>query len=340
MKKALSLILMLALILTSGCVSNIELPGRDTSDTQTSDSAEGTSDDTTDVFGGEIVDPPDTSENGETTGTDEMTGAEDTTSAQDTDAPEETTILEDTTQADTNGEDTSTGESSKYSDVSEKAFPDIPANKKIIYMTFDDGPGKYTNTVLEILAEYDIKATFFLVGSYIEKYPDSVRAIADAGHTIGCHSMSHNYTEIYASPKAISADIELWERAVYEALGYIPGERLYRFPGGSTCTAIKEGTFVDLLGAVKDMGYTVYDWSCANNDAWYVNMREGQTKEEFFMESLQISLKLSGSVRILLLHESVQESVGILREMIEYLLDEGYAFMPLDYYKYDYIFRH
>ncbi len=333
--------LMLALIFTSCSVSNIDSTQTDTTDIQTSDFTESTSDDAIPVFGGEIVDAPDTSESEETTGTSETTGLEDTTAAEDADFPEETTVAYDTSTEDTTGEDTtSTQVDTKYSDVSSKEFPDVTAGAKIIYMTFDDGPGRFTNTVLEILAEYDITATFFLVGNFVSKYPERVRAIADAGHTIGCHSMSHAYGEIYASPEAISADVELWESAVYDALGYIPGERLYRFPGGSTCTAVKPGTFGDLFGALKDKGYTVYDWSCANNDAWYVNMREDQTKEEFFMESLQNSLKVCGNVRILLLHETVSESVGLLREMIEYMIAEGYTFMPLDYYKYDYVFRH
>ncbi len=340
MKKTLALMLMLALIFTSCSVSNLDSQQNDTSDTQTSDFTESTSDDAAPVFGGEIVDAPDTSAYEETTGESETTGPVDTTDTEDTDPPDETTAADDTEPEDTTGEDAIPAEDTRYSDATVKQYPDVPAGAKIIYMTFDDGPGRYTDTVLEILSEYDITATFFLVGNYVSKYPERVRAIADAGHTIGCHSMTHAYGEIYASSESISADLECWESAVYDALGYIPGERLYRFPGGSTCTAVKPGTFGDLFGALKDKGYNVYDWSCANNDAWYVNMREDQTKEEFFMESLKNSLTICGNVRILLLHETVPESVGLLREMIEYLLAEGYVFMPLDHYKYDYVFRH
>lgn len=340
MKKTLSLILMLALILTSCAVSNQDLTQTETTDTQNSIFTESTSDDAIEVFGTEIVDAPDTSEAQDTTDTVETTGAEDSGIPEETTAPEETTGFEETSEDGAAKEDPTIAEDTRYSDIANKEYPTPPENAKIIYLTFDDGPGRYTDTVLEILAEYEIPATFFLVGNYVSKYPERVKAIADAGHTIGCHSMTHAYGEIYASAESISADLELWENAVYDTLGYVPGERLYRFPGGSTCTAVKSETFPDLFGALKDKGYTVYDWSCANNDAWYVNMREDQTKEEFFMESLQNSLKVCGKVRILLMHETVPETVGFLREMIEYLLAEGYTFMPLDYYKYDYVFRH
>ena len=70
---------------------------------------------------------------------------------------------------------------------------------KIVYLTFDDGPGEYTSKLLDILSKYNVKATFFTVGS---GHPDLLKAEADAGHSIGIHSATHDYSKIYASEDA------------------------------------------------------------------------------------------------------------------------------------------
>lgn len=252
---------------------------------------------------------------------------EDVLPPDDTEPPEDTAPTEDTTASDD-------GETTEQEEIA------LPPNVKIIYMTFDDGPGKYTETVLDTLDEYGITAAFFLVGKYAARAPESVRLIAERGHLIGYHSSTHDYAEIYESPAALSADIELWENTVSDILGYVPDEHIFRFPGGSTCSAIGAGEFDGLFDAVKNKGYTVYDWSCGNNDAWYAGMREGQTKQDYFRESLDFSLKVCGGVRILLLHETVYETVEMLPEMIEYLLERGYVFLPLNTYSDDYVFSH
>ena len=87
-------------------------------------------------------------------------------------------------------------------------------NSKLVYLTFDDGPGKYTEQVLEILDEYDVTATFFMVGEYIGRRPERVQAVYEAGHLIGCHSTKHAYKEIYQNKDTITADIEEWEKII------------------------------------------------------------------------------------------------------------------------------
>ncbi|MDE6608589.1 MAG: polysaccharide deacetylase family protein [Lachnospiraceae bacterium] len=66
-----------------------------------------------------------------------------------------------------------------------------------VYLTFDDGPSVYTGEILDILKEYDVKATFFVVGKEGEKYEELYKRIVEEGHTLGMHSYSHKYSEIY-----------------------------------------------------------------------------------------------------------------------------------------------
>ena len=82
----------------------------------------------------------------------------------------------------------------------------LPGKK--VYLTFDDGPSPNTEKILDILDEYDVKATFFVTGYQAEKHPEWYKEIVDRGHTIGMHSYSHVYSDIYSSTDAIFADID------------------------------------------------------------------------------------------------------------------------------------
>ncbi len=224
----------------------------------------------------------------------------------------------------------------------EPAEPEQPVSEPprgVVYMTFDDGPCKNTERVLEILEKYGIKATFFLVGKNIANFPDATRAISDAGHAIGCHSVTHGYTEIYKGYTFMRSDIEEWETIIGGVLGEIPSERLYRFPGGSTCSAIVKGRFDLLHSAVHDMGYRAFDWTFGNNDRWDGGRREGQSVEDYLKESVKVSLVLGGKPHILLMHETAGATVDTLEWTIEYLLGEGYVFDTLDNYDREYLFR-
>jgi len=204
-------------------------------------------------------------------------------------------------------------------------------NRDTVYLTFDDGPGQYTEKVLEILDNYDVKATFFVVGTQVKRYPDELKMIADAGHSIGAHSMSHEYRKIYASADTIKEDLLLWEAAVTDAIGYVPAERLYRFPGGSTCTAIEEGMFPVLRDALLEMDYRSFDWTFSNNDAYFKDKREDQTMVDYLKESSVATLRPSMARKIMLMHEINKNTVEMLPWLIEYLQSEGYKIEPLTY---------
>ncbi|MCM1112293.1 MAG: polysaccharide deacetylase family protein [Muribaculum sp.] len=135
--------------------------------------------------------------------------------------------------------------------------------RRKVYLTFDDGPSIYTDDILDILAEYDIKATFFVVGKEDERSKEAILQIVENGHTLGMHSYSHKYSELYASLENFEADFEK-QRSFLEEL---TGEtcRFYRFPGGSSNTVSKEDMhlFIDYLES-QDMVF--YDWNVSSGD--------------------------------------------------------------------------
>lgn len=208
----------------------------------------------------------------------------------------------------------------------------VPAGDRTIYLSFDDGPNsKYTEQILDVLKEYDIKATFFTVGRYLEKYPEIARRVQEEGHTIGCHSYDHNYGYLYASEENLLADLEEWEKAAEAALGEVPSERLYRFPGGSMTAGNLRNTLKEAIGY---RGYRGYDWNALNNDSQSHLRPKDTTAEEYmkdsFLSTIAYSFRLETSPHILLFHETYQQTVDMLPWMIEYLQEQGCTFATLD----------
>ena len=98
---------------------------------------------------------------------------------------------------------------------------DPPADEKVVYLTFDDGPSENTKKILDILAEYDAKATFFITGANEQCRP-YIKEAYDAGHTIGLHTYTHNYDEVYESDDAYFADLEKVGEVAKEQITWCP----------------------------------------------------------------------------------------------------------------------
>ncbi|MGI5827990.1 MAG: polysaccharide deacetylase family protein [Patescibacteria group bacterium] len=107
--------------------------------------------------------------------------------------------------------------------------PRVETNEKVVALTFDDGPTEYTQDVLKILQEKNVKATFFVIGSELEKKPQIGEAIASAGHELGNHSYSHERMW-FKSPSYILNEIESTNKLIQEA-GY-QGDIHFRPPYG------------------------------------------------------------------------------------------------------------
>lgn len=140
----------------------------------------------------------------------------------------------------------------------------VRSSGKKVYLTFDDGPSSNTDQILDILKDYDVKATFFVVGKTDERSVKAYQRIVEEGHTLAMHSYSHRYDEIYESKEAFARDLNSLQEYLYETTGVWP--RIYRFPGGSSNTVSKVD-MQELIEYLTDIGITYFDWNVASGDA-------------------------------------------------------------------------
>lgn len=189
----------------------------------------------------------------------------------------------------------------------------------VIYLTFDDGPGPYTEKLLDILARYNSKASFFVVGT---KYADTIGRIAEEGHTVAMHTATHNFKKLYASEAAFFEDLETIQALITQHTGQ--KSMLMRFPGGSsnTVSRFNEGIMTRLTQLVEEKGYTYFDWNVDSNDAG------GATHPvEVFNNVVTGAAKNPNSV--VLLHDIKRYTVEAVEDIIIWGLEHGYVFRAL-----------
>lgn len=156
-------------------------------------------------------------------------------------------------------------------DAQENDSGDVPEesagaedNTRKVYFTFDDGPSIYTEEILDILTEYDVKATFFVTGKRKENYGDIYRRIVDEGHTLGMHSYSHEYDYIYASLENFQEDLETLRDFLYNETGVVSD--VYRFPGGSS-NSVSRTDIHEMTAYLDAMNIRYFDWNISAGDA-------------------------------------------------------------------------
>lgn len=194
--------------------------------------------------------------------------------------------------------------------------------KKVCYLTFDDGPSARTPEVLKILEEYGVKATFFVVGKDTEQSKQWLRDIAEAGHTIGVHSFTHDYREIYSSVEDYLDDFAKEYALIEEVTGIPP--QIFRFPGGSI-NAYNGHIYQEIVAEMTRRGFVYFDWNRANGDA----VRNSPSAAVLTRNALD---KLGTSSRvILLMHDSRSHAntVAALPAIIEGYRDAGYTLEAL-----------
>ena len=194
---------------------------------------------------------------------------------------------------------------------------------KKIYLTFDDGPSSSTNEILDILKAYDVKATFFVVGKTDEASKEAYRRIVAEGHTLGMHSYSHKYNEIYQSEESFKEDLSKLQEYLYEVTGVWP--RYYRFPGGSSNT-VSRTDMQALIAWLNENDITYYDWNVASGDA--VN---GQLSKETIVNNCLAGIGKQAECMILLHDASDKGStVEALPEIISQIRIAGdVCFLPI-----------
>ncbi len=197
----------------------------------------------------------------------------------------------------------------------------IEPNGKTIYLTFDDGPSEHTARLLDILAKYNVKATFFVVGT---KDMSLVARAAQEGHTIAIHTYTHRYSEIYASDEAFFKDLYSMQDLIYQHTGI--KTMLTRFPGGSSNTissAYSKGIMTRLTKELRARGFQYFDWNVDSNDAG-----GAQTADEVFQNVTKGVSQRTNSV--VLQHDTRGFSVDAVERIIAWGLCNGYTFKALD----------
>lgn len=199
----------------------------------------------------------------------------------------------------------------------------VKEGTRVCYLTFDDGPSENTEKILDILAEYNIKATFFVIGEEItEDNEDTVERLVAEGHAIGMHANVHVYEHLYASLDSFLADYE----TLYENLkeNYGIETAIFRFPGGSVCNCLG-GQGKCYIQEMKKRGFYCFDWNISGEDA-VGSPTVSSIKKNVLTKGLDCRRA------IVLLHDSKMavKTVEALPEIIERFLEEGFEFQSLE----------
>jgi len=192
-----------------------------------------------------------------------------------------------------------------------------------VYLTFDDGPGIYTMEILDILDRYDVKATFFVVGKEDEYSQELLTRIVESGHTLGMHSYSHVYKDIYNSVEDFSADFHKLQDYLYEVTGVMSS--YYRFPGGSSNT-VTDINIVEFADYLEMQGVEYYDWNISSGDSSSNRLRADTIVNNCIKDIMK------RDVSIILMHDAAGKgtTVDALPLIIEYILDmEDTVILPI-----------
>ena len=194
--------------------------------------------------------------------------------------------------------------------------------KKVAYLTFDDGPSDNTDKILDVLKKKGVKATFFVVGKTGEKAKNRYRRIVEEGHTLGLHSFSHRYDEIYASLENFKDDVKKLRDYLYEVTGVKAWA--YRFPGGSS-NSVAKLNMKDCIAFLKEEGMVHYDWNASSEDAVSVGVSCSVLNENVLKDALRFRQPV-----ILMhdLHECNNTADG-LEMLIDRLKEEGYEMQAI-----------
>lgn len=196
---------------------------------------------------------------------------------------------------------------------------------KVCYLTFDDGPTKeVTPAVLDVLKQYDVKATFFTLGTMLEANPDIAKRAYEEGHLLANHTYSHKYKDLYATEESFLAEIKKVEGLIQNITGEEPF-RLMRFPGGGQ----NAGTYGEQKQkyklALQREGYYFADWNALNGDAEGVTVGAEQLLARIRETATQQHI-------VVLMHDATikKTTPTALPAIIEYLKEQGYEFRRMD----------
>lgn len=185
-----------------------------------------------------------------------------------------------------------------------------------VYLTFDSGyEDGYTEKILDVLKDKNVKATFFITGHYLNTASDLVKRMIEEGHIVGNHTVNHKCMP-NLSDEEIKNEIMNLHNAVFEKFGY--EMKYFRPPKGEFSQRV--------VKLAKDLGYTTVMWSSAYDD-WD---KEKQNREEYGKKKIIENIH-NGCV--LLLHSTSKDNSNILSDVITEINRMGYEFKSIDEFK-------
>jgi len=196
-----------------------------------------------------------------------------------------------------------------------------PADKPIVYLTFDDGPNLSTAENLRILKEYNVKGTFFFVGSQINHYKSLLNQTYNEGHYIGLHSMTHNRNTLYSSPKAFIGEMQTEAALIDKLTGH--SSILVRAPYGSS-PYVTSG----MRDALRNTGYRLWDWDVDTVD-WQISTANYQKIVTNVKNGVSKSHLAKDQHIVVLLHDRPQTTKA-LPAIIEWLQSSGFSIQTYD----------
>lgn len=198
------------------------------------------------------------------------------------------------------------------------SIKNVNQEKKVIYLTFDDGPSIITVNVLDILKENNIKATFFIIGNQINGFENLIKRIHDDGHSIGLHTYTHKFKRIYSSRDTFIKEMLDCRNEINRLTGNSPN--IIRFPGGSS-NRLTEA----YLNKLHSYNFKIYDWNMVTSDGLNANASPNQ----LYRDATKGSEELPYIILLLHCDYMHKNSCKALPKIIKYYKEKGYEFKTI-----------
>lgn len=232
-------------------------------------------------------------------------------------------VTEETTENSTSGEvESETSEIINIDTVSDEqkmVEEALAAGRKVVYLTFDDGPCRNTGALLDILDSYGVKASFFINGH--KGFEEELNRILEEGHTLAMHTYTHEYVNVYASVDSFINEVEQIQDYIYEVTGYT--SPFFRFPGGSS-TSMTKIPITEYIEYLDSKGIEYYDWNNTSGDG-----SSGLTCDQVY-NNVMVGVA-NNDVSIVLMHdtEDKQSTFDAVPRIIESLQEMNALILPI-----------
>lgn len=221
---------------------------------------------------------------------------------------------------DENGNNESLDGKQQVSEESRLIEQALKEGRRVVYLTFDDGPCANTGNLLDVLDSYGVKATFFVNGH--QGYEDYLKRIVNEGHTLALHTYSHDYSIVYADRDSFADEIETLQDYLYNTTGVRPV--IFRFPGGSSTSKATAELKVELLDYLNEKNLTYFDWNVSSGDG-----ANGLTSQDVYNNVINgIHTK---DISVVLMHDATyrESTFEAVPEIIKTLQAENALILPI-----------